>query len=116
VTSLLANVATTASDYLIKSNQTKIEKKRGQLQYPPSDSNPYRYELSNQYLESLTEVEKQRMEKRDRESKLNEEKKSRPRLGLGPLLDPETHTNGSWAEFASVDGVWQMLVGFANAT
>ena len=63
----------------------------------------------------MTEAETRRIEKRERASKLNEEKHSR-KLKLGPLLDPELHTNGSWSEFKDVESVWQLLLGFANAT
>ena len=27
-----------------------------------------------------------------------------------------THNNGSWAEFADVEGIWQLILGFLNAT
>ena len=32
------------------------------------------------------------------------------------LLDRDEHIQGSWDEFGSADGVWQLLVGFSNAT
>ena len=85
------------------------------VQFPPTDMNPYPYELSPQYFESLTETETRRIAKRERASKLNEDKHPR-KLKLGPVLDPEKHINGSWAEFTDVESVWQMLIGFANAT
>ena len=35
---------------------------------------------------------------------------------LQPLLDRDDYTQGSWAEFSSAESVWNMVIGFANAT
>ena len=61
----------------------------------------------------MTEVETKRIE---RQSRINEGKESKPKVKLEPLLDPDTHTAGNWGEFATLEGVWFMLVGFSNAT
>ena len=37
-------------------------------------------------------------------------------MKLEPLIDRDTHTQGDWADFGTVEGVWYLLVGFANAT
>lgn len=90
---------------------TSMSKVNNDVQFPPTDFNPYRYENSDQYYATLTNAEKKRI---SRSSQINQD--SRPHLLRLPLLDPLKYEQGSWKDWKSAVEVGNIILGFINST